>query len=98
MIDPLCTEEIRLDNLKAIFFVKDFRGDFLHVDSHDFSEAPTSGRHIIITFYDGEIFFGASETIHREKTGFFIRPIDPEANTIRAFVINSFIESVDIVG
>ena len=98
MIDPLCTEEIRLDNPKAIFFVKDFRGDFLHVDSYDFSEAPVSGKHIIITFCDGEILFATSKTIYTNETGFFIYPIDPKANTIRAFVINSFIESIDIVG
>ncbi|MCK5130865.1 MAG: hypothetical protein KAR40_01770 [Candidatus Sabulitectum sp.] len=97
MSDPLCNEEISLENLKAIFFVKDFKGDFLHVDSHDFSKARVSGKHIAISFYDGEILFGISEAIHREKMGFFIFPIDPEANTERAFVINSFIESVDIV-
>lgn len=98
MIDPLCTEEIRLDNLKALFFVKDFRGDFLHVDSHDFNEAPVPGKHIIITFCDGEILFATSEMILIDETGFFIYSIDPESNTIRAFVINSFIESIDVVG
>ncbi len=97
MNDPLCIEEIRLDNLKAVFFVKDFLGDFLHTDSHDFGEATVSGKHVIISFYDGEILLGTSESIHRDKMGFFIFPIDPKANTKRAFVINSFIESIDIV-
>ena len=94
--DPLCVEEISLDILKAVFFVKDFQGDFEHKDSHDFSNAPSCGKHIIITFYDGEKFYGTSETIHRDRLGFFIFPIDPDANTIRAFVINSFIESVNV--
>lgn len=95
--DPSIKEEIILDTLKAVFFVKDFQGDFLHVDSHDFSKATVSGKHIVISFRDGEILFGTSDAIHREKIGFFIFPIDPDANTERAFVINSFINSIDIV-
>ncbi|MEN8207717.1 MAG: hypothetical protein ABFR50_00550 [Candidatus Fermentibacteria bacterium] len=92
--DPLCVEKISLNILKAVFFVKDFQGDRMHVDSHDFSKAPSGEHHIIISFYDGEKFYGTSEAVHRDRPGFFIHPIDPDANTIRAFVINSFIESV----
>ena len=95
--DPACVEEIALENLKAIFFVKDFDGNPVHVDSVDFSKAPVAGKHVIITFDDGELFFGTSDTIHRERVGFFIYPIDPEANTTRAFVINSFIEKLDYI-
>lgn len=95
--DPRCVEKIDLENLKAIFFVKDFKGDFLHIDSHGFLKAPVSGKHIVITFYDGEIFFGTSDGIHRDKIGFFIFSIDQEANTSRAFVINSFIDNIEIV-
>ncbi|NOQ21992.1 MAG: hypothetical protein GQ565_04990 [Candidatus Aegiribacteria sp.] len=96
MDDPLCVEEVKLDILKAVFFVKDFEGNSAHEDAHDFSKAPACGKHIIITFYDGEKFYGTSETIHRDRSGFFIFPIDTDANTIRAFVINSFIESVNL--
>lgn len=95
--DPRFVEEIALENLKAVFFVKDFEGNSSHIDSVDFTRAPVSGKHIIITFDDGELFFGTSDTVHRDRIGFFIFPIDPEANTNRAFVINSFIESLDYI-
>lgn len=95
--DPLCREEVRLENLKAVFFVKDFEGDFLRIDSNDFTETSASGKHIVVSFYDGELFFGTSETVDREKTGFYILPIDQKSNIVRAFVINSFIESVNFV-
>ena len=95
--DPLCMEEIRLDNLKAVFFVKDFNGDFLHVDTHEFGDAPESGAHIMISFFDGEILFATSENIDYDAVGFFIHPIDPEANTESAFVVNSFIHSIEII-
>jgi hypothetical protein len=87
-------EEIRLDSLKALFFVKSFEGDFQHMDLHDFSNAPSFGKHIVVTFMDGERFYGTSEAVHPDATGFFIFPIDPDANTIRAFVINNFIDKV----
>jgi len=95
--DPACKEEIQLENLKAVFFVNNFHGNYLHTDSHDFSEAKVSGKHIVVSFYDGEILFGTSDAIHRKKTGFFLFPVDPEANTERVFVINSFVDSVNIV-
>lgn len=97
MNDPLCKEEVRLESLKAVFFVKDFEGDFLHIDSHDFAETSASGKHIVVSFFDGELLFGISESVDRKKNGFYILPIDKESNIVRAFVINSFIESVNFV-
>jgi hypothetical protein len=94
--DPLYKEEIAFDNLKAVFFVKDFKGDFLHMDTFDFSKAPVNGKHIIISFFDGEIIFATAKNLHDHKTGFFVYPVDPETNTERAFVINSFINSVEM--
>lgn len=90
-------KEIAVTDLKAIFFVKKFEGDSLRIDSHEFSKAPVSARHIVIFFNDGEKFYGTSGAIHRERIGFFVFPIDPECNTERAFVINSFISNVEIV-
>lgn len=97
ILDPLDKKEIYLENLKAVFFVRSFRGNFLHIDSHDFSEATVSGKHIVVSFFDGELLSGSSEAVQRDETGFFLFPIDPEANTLKAFVINSFIESIDFV-
>lgn len=96
LYDPPKWEEISLNSLKAIFFVKSFEGSFQHMDLHDFSNAPSSGKHVVITFMDGEIFYGTSDTVHPDKTGFFIVPVDPGANTIRAFVVNSFIDNIVI--
>lgn len=95
--DNTAVLEIELENLKAVFFVKDFIGNPDHVYSQDFNSSQGFGKQIIITFKDGEIFHGVSEAIHTGKIGFFVSPIDPEANTIRAFVINSFIEKIDFV-
>lgn len=94
--DPLCSEEVDLCTLKAVFFVKDFLGDSLHEYSRDFRPVPAGIRHVEVSFCDGEKFFGYSDEIHTDCLGFFISPIDPDANTTRAFVLYSFIEGIDI--
>lgn len=94
---PVCIEKIFLDKLKAVFFVNSFIGDSSTIDSHDFTQVPLSGKHMIVHFYDDEKFYGVSETVHSDRAGFFLNPIDPNSNIIRAFVINSFIEKVEFV-
>lgn len=96
-MDNSIVQEIELENLKAVFFVKDFMGNPEHTYSNDFSESRGFGKHIIVVFKDGERFHGTSGAIHRNRVGFFVSPIDPGANTTRAFVINSFIEDVETV-
>ncbi len=87
--------EVHLKNLKAVFFVRDFFGDPAYRESRDFSKAPAYGKRIKVTFEDGEVFFGTSEGIHRNRIGFFISPADPGVNTIRAFVINESIAVIE---
>lgn len=94
--NPSDSVKFWLDNLKAVFVVMDFQGDSLHRDTHDFDQAPSSGKHIVVNFKDGEKLYGISELSHRNSTGFFIFPTDPNSNTIRAFVVSSAIASVDI--
>ena len=94
---PVCISNIFLDKLKALFFVRSFEGDSSTIDSEDFTQAPLPGKHLIVHFYDGEKLHGVSDTVHRDRTGFFLNPIDPNSNIIRVFVINAFIETVEFV-
>lgn len=94
---PFDSQKIWLGYQKAIFFVKDFTGDSTHLDLHDWRRASDSGKHVVVTFRDGEKLMGTAESISRDHIGFFLYPVDPYANTIKAYVINSFISSVEIV-
>ena len=87
---------IKLENLKAVFFVKTFDGNFLHKTMHYFKSDDSYGKKVLVTFKDGEKFYGRVEAMHSdpEDTGFFIFPLDTRSNTVRAFLINSFVESV----
>ena len=89
-------QTILLKNLKAIFFVKTFDGNFLHKTMHYFKGEESYGKKVLITFKDGEKFYGRVEAMHSDPndSGFFIFPLDVNSNTIRAFVVNSFIENV----
>jgi len=95
---PFDSEKVWVVNQKAIFFVKDFTGDASHLDLHDWRRAPNTVKHVVVTFRDREKLFGTAESVERDHTGFFLLPLDPYGNNIKAYVVNSFVESVEIVG
>ncbi|MEA3266114.1 MAG: hypothetical protein U9P42_04135 [Candidatus Fermentibacteria bacterium] len=91
-------QKIELKDLKAVFFVKSFEGDFLHKKKLYFDRDDSYGRKVIVTFLDGEEFIGRVETMHSDPddSGFFIFPLDSESNIIRAFFLNSAIAGIQV--
>ncbi len=90
--------EINLNELKAVFFVKDFIGNSNFKKAKSFENYPPSTptmRHIVVHFKDGEKLYGTSYSYNPNKTGFFVYPIDPMDNSIRIFVIKSATEKVE---
>ncbi len=87
---------IVLKELKAVFFVKAFDGNFLYKKKLYFDEDSSYGKRVVVKFKDGEEFIGRVETMHSdpEDFGFFIFPLDTDSNTIRAFFLNGSIESI----
>lgn len=81
---------IRCDELKAIFFVKDYAGYPGRKDIRGFIDAPSEnvhGRKVAVSFKDGELFCGYSLAFSAERAGFFVFPADPESNNLRVFVM-----------
>jgi hypothetical protein len=80
--------EIRLKDLKAIFFVKEFSG---HPERHDRTEMLPHGhgRVLQVTFADGEKIAGTTEAFNPRRPGFFLFPLDQDGNNTRIFVVNS---------
>ncbi len=91
-------QTIELKDLKAVFFVKSFDGNFLHKTKLYFDTDASYGQKITVTFKDGEEFIGRVETMHSDPddSGFFIFPLDSESNIIRAFFLNSAIAGIQI--
>jgi hypothetical protein len=79
-------EEVRVADLKALFFVKTHEGDPQHVRSNEPSERSTGGRRLRIVFKDGEVMVGTTQGYDPSRPGFFVVPVDT-GNNERCFVI-----------
>ncbi len=76
---------LQLSRLKALFFVRDFKGDEMRVDRQEFGTAP-HGRKVAVTFLDGETLLGSTLGYRGDGNGFFVHPADPRSNNLRVFV------------
>lgn len=86
-------KEIRLKDVKAVFFVKDFLGHSTRNDIQS-AEQLRRGRKMEVTFRDGEKMIGTTEAYHTQKPGFFMFPADTDGNNSRVFVVNANLRSV----
>jgi hypothetical protein len=90
--------EVRVGDLKAVFFVKDTKGNPDHKESHQFNAATTpGGRKIKVTFKDGEVLVGTTQGYQPNRPGFFVVPADPKSNNERCFVVATATRSVTFV-
>jgi hypothetical protein len=79
---------IRTDELKALFFVKDFDGDPRHVEKMELDPSrAVDGRPIRVSFEDGEVLFGTTTGYEPDRSGFFLTPADPDSNNRYAYVV-----------
>ena len=81
------TAEVPMKALKAVFFVKDFRGDSKYNESKTIPPGKP-GRKIEVTFADGENIVGTTQAYNPKALGFFVYPADPKSNSLRIFVVN----------
>ncbi|MFI5184686.1 MAG: DUF6982 domain-containing protein [Vicinamibacteria bacterium] len=88
--------EIRVAELKAIFFVKSFEGDPQHRGSQEPSPG-AAGRRLRVVFKDGEVVVGTTQGYDRTRPGFFVIPIDPGGNNERCFVVAAATQEVSFV-
>jgi hypothetical protein len=92
-------EEIRLVDLKAVFFVKTFDGNPGYSERKEFAEGDSpKGRKVEVTFADGEILQGSVLGYNRKEIGFFLFPADPNSNNLRAFVVNKAVKKFRYLG
>jgi hypothetical protein len=83
------TTEVKLLDLKALFFVKDLAGDPTHdegtvVDASDVRTRGASG--IAVEFADGERVVGLTVRYPPVRPFFFVLPADAGSNNIRILV------------
>ena len=91
--------EVKLNGIKAVFFVKDFQGnkEYQKVRTFkDIASGPPSERKIVVIFKDGENFYGTTHSFSPERKGFFVYPIDEHDNNDRVFVPRNALEKVHV--
>jgi hypothetical protein len=81
------TFQIAIDELKALFFVRDFIGNASRRKSNDFpaNASPAMGKRTRVRFRDGEVLAGYCNA-YRATGGFFVFPADPTSNNERVFI------------
>jgi len=90
--------EVRLAELKAVFFVREFGGDKSHVDLQIFDPSqPVVGRKIRVLFQDGESLTGFTQAYQPGRPGFFLVPADATSNIQRAFIVTAATREVTLL-
>ena len=89
-------KEIKMEQLKAFFFVKDFEGDKTHQKSYN-DEIAGAGRKIMVKFSDGEEVIGYTLGYSPDRQGFIMTPADLKSNNERIFVITSASEKIEFL-
>ncbi len=85
---------ITVSELKAVFFVRDFKGDPGHTERRfEEGDRPT-GRKVEVTFHDGEVIAGTTMGYDPKRIGFFVIPADPQANNLRVFVVTKAVKTL----
>ncbi len=102
------SRKIRVNELKAIFFVRTFEGKKSYAEKKTYREPVSLGKRVFVKFRDSECMTGYLEgDVPWEKgfflepskgPGFFLIPVDSESNNIRVFVVASSVRDVTVMG
>ena len=88
--------EIDVENLKAIFFVKDSEGNKEHVYLYDDLIAG-GGKKTAVNFSDGETIIGYVLGYSAQRQGFFMMPADLSGNNERIFIVKSATTNIEFL-
>ncbi len=81
--------EVKLADLKALFFVKDHAGDAKRNEAANPTPGDqrlVGGHKLAVTFADGETIVGVANRFPPLGRFFFMLPIDPKSNNLRILV------------
>jgi len=90
--------EVFLNQLKAVFFVKDLQGQRDHQEKNAFDPyAFQQGKKIRVVFQDGEVLVGLTQGYQPGRPGFFMVPADPKSNNERCYIVTSSTKEVTLL-
>jgi len=101
--------DVRMDDLKAVFFVRTFEGDNSYREKKTYGTTRAKGNRVFIKFRDGESLIGFLEgeipwkkgfflsRKEMSRQGFFLLPVDEGANNVKVFVVAAAVNAVTVV-
>ncbi len=89
-------EEVDVEKLKAVFFVKDIEGDNSYVYKYDDAVAG-GGKKIAVDFSDGETIIGYAIGYSTQRQGFVMTPADLSGNNERIFIVKSATKNIEFL-
>jgi hypothetical protein len=96
--DETQTIEVSTSLVKAVFFVKSFKGNKGHETHAEFSmqnfKFDDVSLKIRVDFLDGEVMYGMTHGYAPNRKGFFVFPADKDTNNERVFVMREATASV----
>jgi hypothetical protein len=91
------TSEIRLADLKGVFYVKDYVGHPGQRQRRYDVQRVGLGRRVRVRFSDGEVIEGYTSGYSPGRLAFFLFPPDPDDNTERVLVVTGATTEVVLV-
>ena len=86
--------EVRVEDLKAIFFVHSFQGNREYHEQKLRIPAGSIGRRYLLTFTDGETMRGTALGVNLSRHGFLLFPADQGGNNKRIFVMHAAVKEL----
>jgi hypothetical protein len=92
------TVEIKVADLKGIFFVKSLEGDRNRKDDDVFMlDSALPGRKVRVVFKDLEILQGYAQVYQPGRPGFFLIPVDKHSNNERIYVVTAATKEITVL-
>ena len=88
--------KVKPDDLKAVFFVKNFDGNPSYTDKNNV-ERIGIGKKIQVHFKDGEMLIGYTQGYSESRRGFFVLPCDPNSNNEKVYVVSAATNRINFV-
>jgi hypothetical protein len=85
---------IRVEELKAVFFVHSYEGNREYREKKLRIPEGTIGQRYLLTFTDGETMRGTALGAHLSRYGFLLFPSDHGGNNKRIFVVHSAVKEL----
>ena len=95
------TAEVKLKELKALFFVRSLEGDKTRHEVHALDPADLRSKGstpVALHFPDGEVIIGLTNRYPPNRPFFFIVPVDAQSNNIRILVNRSAVKKMEPLG